>query len=173
MDIATSDCTSSPFCRCLSIHARNTIFAKPERQTISHNRFSEALTFSHWQRPASNWISVWNAFLLRFSLQKHTLIPSTILVHRTTAHMWRWCHSLMAFIWQKQTRQAQAILRGTQQSRIRAVLRNPSENLDPSPNKIIQTNKQTNRAHTWSRKFSGFLLVYNNYALALIYLRSL
>ena len=172
MDIATSDCTSSPFCRCLSIHARNTIFAKPERQTISHNRFSEALTFSHWQRPASNWISV----CLSSPVQPTETYTnsSTILVHRTTAHMWRWCHSLMAFIWQKQTRQAQAILRGTQQSRIRAVLRNPSENLDPSPNKIIQTNKQTNKPSPYViAEVQRILLVYNNYALALIYLRSL
>ena len=65
--------------------------SKPERQTISHNRFIwEALTFKATL-----------LFVYRCSPLYRNINSTTILVYRTMAHMWKWFHGLVFLILMK------------------------------------------------------------------------
>ena len=70
------------------------MLAKPYRQTIPHNRlFIEALTFSRLAATPIN--SVCPSSPLQDYRNMHYI---TILVHRTTVHLWKWFRGLMSWI---------------------------------------------------------------------------
>ena len=59
--------------------------AKPKRETISHNRLLEALTFKETRT-------------YRYNPLDRNINSATNLVHRTTVHMWRWFNSSDSFV---------------------------------------------------------------------------
>ena len=67
--------------------------AKTERETVSHNRLLiQALTFTATR------IAFCLPFLYRCNLLHRSINSTTILVHRTMVHMWKWFHGLVFLI---------------------------------------------------------------------------
>ena len=72
--------------------------AKPERETNSHNKLLEALTFKSTRIRHSVLTFIYHCNPLYRNINF-----TTLLVHRTTLHMWRWFHGLLFLILTRHT----------------------------------------------------------------------